>query len=181
MSWSPRLLPYDCTHRTVSFGARELSRVKSFRSRCFCLVLALMLAISCATERLAAPIGPLDWDALAEEWFAIVLTTDPDGSQRETRVVFVVMEDTGIVRTGSTLWFANIQRDPDIRLRIGGKVYLVRAEPIDDEEALRAINDEFRTKYGFGDWLVDWFRPRDRNVLRMRERRSASNVLEGAD
>lgn len=140
-----------------------------------------MVAISCATERLAAPAGPLDWDALAEEWFAIVLSTDPDGSLRETRVVFVVMEDTGIVRTGSTLWFANIQRDPDIRLRIGGKGYLVRAELIDDEEAQRGINAEFRAKYGLGDWLVDWFRPRDRNVLRMKERRSASNVLEAAD
>ena len=121
------------------------------------------------------------WDPLTEEWFAIVLTTDPDGSLRETRVVFVVMEDTGIVRTGSTLWFANIQRDSEFRLRIGGNVYRVRAELIDDEEAQRAINAEFRAKYGLGDWLVDWFRPRDRNVLRMRERRSASNVLEATD
>ena len=160
---------------------RELPRMKSFRSRCLCLALTLMLAISCATGRLATPVGPLDWDELAEEWFAIVLTTDPDGSLRETRVVFVVMEDTGIVRTGSTLWFANIQRDSEFRLRIGGKVYLVRAELIDDEEAQRAINAEFRAKYGLGDWLVDWFRPRDRNVLRIRERRSASNILEAAD
>ena len=155
--------------------------MKCFRCRCICLVLASMVAISCATEKLATCVGPLDWDALTEEWFAIVLTTDPDGSPRETRVVFVVTEDTGIVRTGSTLWFANIQRDPDIRLRIGGKGYLVRAEPIEDEEAQRAIDAEFRAKYGLGDWLADWFRPRDRNVLRMKERRSVSNVLETAD
>ena len=133
--------------------------------------LAGMLATACATGGPAPPPGSLDWDSVAAEWFALVLTTDPDGSPRETRVVFVVMEGTGIVRTGATRWFANLQRDPDIGLRIGEREYAGRAEQIHDADEERAINAAFRAKYGLGDRLADWIRPRNRNVLRLRERR----------
>ncbi len=124
------------------------SRTRSLRARRSRLALAGMLATACATAGPAPPPGPPDWHAVATERVAFVLPTDPDGSPRETRVVFVVREGTGIVRTGATRWFANLQRDPDIGLRIGESEYPVSAERIHDADEERAINAAFRAKYG---------------------------------
>jgi len=43
-----------------------------------------------------------------------------------------------------------VERDPRVRLEIGGKIYERRLERIDDPELQEAIRRDFAAKYGWG-------------------------------
>jgi hypothetical protein len=125
-------------------------------ARTFALAFALALAI--VPPAGAARAEPVDWHALAELETIEVVTTDPDGSPRETTVWLAVHEGAGYVRSSGTRWLANLEREPDLLVRAGGAEYPLRAVKVSDSETRAAVVGVFREKYGFSDALLSPFR-----------------------
>lgn len=48
-------------------------------------------------------------------------------------------------------WPGWVDRDPEVRLKIGSEVYEARLTPIDDTQTLAKIRDAYRNKYDLGD------------------------------
>lgn len=100
-----------------------------------------------------------DWKALADTDTIQVITKDEFGASRETTVWLAVYEGHGYIRTGGTRWGKEIQRDPDVTVRIAGNEFPLRAVPIGAGDAtFTAVTDVFRQKYGFSDAAIGVFR-----------------------
>ncbi len=112
----------------------------------------------------------IDWDAHAEEQTVTVVTADEDGSARETTVWLAVVDAQGYIRTGGTRWGGNIERNPEIALRIGETELLLRVEFITDEAQRDAVKAAFREKYGFSDWILDPVRGSNPKIMRLTPR-----------
>jgi len=102
----------------------------------------------------ASAAAAQDWNALADVETVEVVTHDDDGKARETTVWLLVYEGQGYIRTGGTRWGANIQRDPDLLLRVGGDEFALRTASIPEGDEYTALADAFRKKYGFQDALM---------------------------
>jgi hypothetical protein len=46
-------------------------------------------------------------------------------------------------------WVANVDRDPDVRLKIGGRVYERRLKPIEDPEQQERVRSAYAAKYAW--------------------------------
>ena len=121
-------------------------------------------------ESFPAAMQPLDWVAVADVGTPQIVTTDPDGALRETKLWFVVVEGDGYIRTGDSRWFRNLQRDPTLVMRIEGRAYPLRAELVVDDALRARLNQTFREKYGVSDFLVHPFGAPDANLLRLHPR-----------
>ncbi len=115
-------------------------------------VLALLAGLACASVPPAS--SPVDWARAAEPWSVLIVTVDPDGDERATRIWLVAHEGVGAIRTGETRWRENLDRDPLCRLRVGGAEHRLRAEPITDPEERHRIDAAFRAKYGWQDRML---------------------------
>ena len=125
------------------------------------LGLGLLLAAPAAAE---AP----DWESLADVKQIEVLTTNGDGSARETTIWLAVVEGQAYIRTSSrTRWGGNAERDPDIALRIQGTEYPLRASFVTDEGLRERIEKSFREKYGWSDGALDMFRGSTPRIMRL--------------
>jgi hypothetical protein len=118
------------------------------------LALVSVLALGGVASALAAE--PALGGAAAEDVVTIV-TRDEDGGARETKIWIVDVDGTAYVRTGGTRWFHNIERNPDVTLKSGGKELALRAKPVEDEALRARIETAFAEKYGFTDRLRGWF------------------------
>jgi hypothetical protein len=132
------------------------------------LVLGFALVLlACATLPPAPATRAPDWSALSDQETIQLVTRDPDGDVRETTVWLVVVDGVGTIRTGNTSWYANLTRDPALRVRMGGLEYAMRIERVTDEETRRRINSVFQAKYGVQDSFVQLFRGVDLNMMRL--------------
>ena len=125
------------------------------------LVAAALLGATAA--RAAAP----DWNAVADVGTIEILSTNEDGSKRETTIWLIVVEGQGYVRTGSTRWGANVERDPEVVVRIEGAEYPLRAERVTDSALVERLNQAFRAKYGFSDAITGLFRWGEPRLMRL--------------
>ncbi len=130
-------------------------------------LLLLLVLLGCAVVPVSPAFAPPDWEALATESTVIVVTSDPDGSERVTTVWLAVVAGKGFIRTGSTRWYANLQRDPDLVFRAAGQEFPLRAEFVADGELADEIDAEFRRKYGFSDRVVSFFRGDGANWMQL--------------
>lgn len=129
------------------------------------------LLAACATVPVEnRPAADLDWDAHADVSVIEVLTTDPDGDPRETRVWFVRVDGQTYLSTSNSRWLANIRRDPEIRVRVDGVEYPQRAEEVDDPSTRAAVGRASSEKYGLLDRFVGLVRLSPPNVLRLQPR-----------
>jgi hypothetical protein len=101
----------------------------------------------------------------------VIVTQDPDGSERVTKIWLVVVDGQGLIRTGNTRWFRNIQRDPNVVFRVGGYAYPLRADLVTDESLKDRAHAAFREKYGWQDWIIHPIGEPDPNVMRLSPRR----------
>jgi hypothetical protein len=124
----------------------------------------LVIAAACATSAPPASVTPLDWAAVADEGTPTIVTRDPDGDERVTKLWVVVVDGEGLIRTGDSRWFRNIERDPNVDFWIGGHSYPLRAELVTDPSLKERAGDAFREKYGWTD--IPFANP-DKNVLRL--------------
>jgi hypothetical protein len=130
---------------------------------------ALVLS-ACAALWLAAGAraGAPDWSNVAAVEEIEAITADADGSPRETTVWLAVVDGQGYVRTsGSSTWGDNLERDPELVVRIDGAEYPVRAIFIEDDALRGRVIETFRAKYGFSDALVDVFRGSRPRIMRL--------------
>ena len=128
---------------------------------------AVLLASSCATTVPPTAETALDWHSVADAGVPTIVTRDPDGGERVTKLWLVVVDGEGLIRTGDSRWFQDIERDPNVVFRIGGYAYPLRAERVDDPSLEKRANAAFREKYGFQDWLIHPFGEPDKNVMRL--------------
>jgi hypothetical protein len=112
----------------------------------------------------------IEWDRYSEEGTVTVLTTNEDGSIRETKVWLVVVEGQGYIRTGNTRWGGNVERNPEIALRIGETEIPLRAEFVTGEDDREAVKAALRAKFGFSDWLMSPFRGKNPKIMRLMPR-----------
>jgi hypothetical protein len=130
--------------------------------------LSLVAGITLALAASAA--SAVDWAAVAGEQTVVVVTADEDGAPRETTIWLAVVDGQGYVRTGGTTWGDNVERNPDVTLRIGARDYAVRAVRVRDEALLAHVAGAMREKYGTSDALSSWVRFGETRIFRMVER-----------
>ncbi|MFI5317546.1 MAG: DUF2255 family protein [Myxococcota bacterium] len=114
--------------------------------------------------------SPTDWSSLADVQEIQVLSENADGTPHETTVWLAVVDQEGFIRTGNTSWYPNLERKPEIAVRIAGKEYAVRAVPIEDEALRERVFAAFRAKYGWSDRMVGWFFPGRPHIVRLAPR-----------
>ena len=128
-------------------------------------LLVLLAAVSGASGEDA-----IEWDRYSEEGTVTVLTSDEDGSTRETKVWLAVFEGQGYIRTGKTRWGGNIERNPEIVLRIGETELPLRVEFVTDEAERDGVKAALRAKHGFSDWILSPVRGRNPKIMRLMPR-----------
>jgi hypothetical protein len=118
---------------------------------------------------LAAPAsaGPPDWNAVADVRTVQVVTTDADGSPRDTKVWLAVVDGQGYIRTGGTTWGDNVVRNPDVTLRFEDGEHPLRVEFVEDEAERERIVAAFRAKYGFTDRMLSFMRGSRPRIMRL--------------
>jgi len=131
------------------------------------LAAALLL---CASRSFAAEPGPPPWSSLAAESTIVVLSEDADGTPRETTVWLAVVDGQGFIRTGNTSWYPNLERKPEIAVRVAGKEYAVRAELVNDAALESRVLAAFNAKYGWEDSFVGWIFPGKPHIVRLAPR-----------
>jgi hypothetical protein len=114
------------------------------------LSLLVVVAVAVLEPASASATAP-DWNAVAGTNTVEVITKNLDGTLKTTTIWLVVVDGDGYIRTGNTRWWSNIQRDPDLVLRVEGKEYPLRAEPVEDAGLRQRVVDAFRAKYGWID------------------------------
>jgi hypothetical protein len=133
-----------------------------------CLSSAVLLLL--AATALAAEPGPPAWTALSDVREVQVLSENSDGTPRETTVWLAVADAEGFIRTGNTSWYPNLERKPEIAVRVSGQEYPVRAELVTDDSLRETVMAVFREKYGWSDRFVAWFFPGDPHIVRLAPR-----------
>ena len=132
------------------------------------LAAGLLLAAACATLPVVeAPSSELDWDAASDDEVIEILTADPDGDLRRTRVWFVRIDGVTYLRTSGSRWLANLRRDPDVTVCVRGVDYPQRAQVVDDPRMVEGVENAARVKYGFQNTLVGLVRTGSIDVIRL--------------
>jgi hypothetical protein len=128
----------------------------------------LLGALACLLGALAAGAAGLDWNSVGDVKEVKVLTTNQDGTPRETTIWLVVVDGRGYIRTsGWTTWGDNVERNPDIALRIGDTKHLLRASFVEDEALRARVAAAFREKYGWFDGFLSVFRGSKPRIMRL--------------
>jgi hypothetical protein len=130
-------------------------------------LLVAVLASAAGTAMAAPEPSPPQWSEVAEVGTVEVLTVDEDGSPRETTVWLAVVDGQGYLRTGGTRWGGNLERDPQLVLRIEEREYALRSEAVEDEALRERITAAFREKYGFTDALIGLVRGDHPMIMRL--------------
>jgi hypothetical protein len=105
----------------------------------------------------AVSAHPVDWKAASEHDVIEVLSTDPDGEMRETKVIVAALDGRGYVRTNDSRWFQNLVRDPNGAVRFGGAQYPVRAEVVRDPALRARVDAVFGERYPVFTWFSHLF------------------------
>jgi hypothetical protein len=115
----------------------------------------------------SAGAAAFDWAPFAEEDVVEILTVDPDGERRETKIWIVVIDGAGYIRTNDSRWLANLRRDPDTTLRVRGEDFPMRVAFVQEAAQKARIEAAFKAKYGFVQRVMSFFRMREPTVMRV--------------
>ncbi len=113
----------------------------------FAAILCLV-SLGCATAPVPLAEHPVDWEALDDRWSLLIVTVDPGGAERVTRVWIAVVGDAAAVRTGDTRWWSNLLRDPRVRVRLSGTDHPFRVAFVTERDEKIRIDEAFLEKYG---------------------------------
>ena len=125
------------------------------------------LVFVCVVCALSAESLAFDWTPAHEDSVVEILTSDMDGSLRETPVWIVVIDGAAYVRTNDSKWLANIRRGSPVRLRIRDVESAMRVKEMQDAGLCGRVEAEFKTKYGFTQRLMSLFRTTEPTVLQL--------------
>jgi len=128
----------------------------------------LLGALACLLGGVAASAEELDWNSVADVEEVKVLTTNEDGTPRETTIWLAVVDGRGYIRTSRwTRWGDNVERNPDIALRIADREHPLRASFVEDEALRAEIVAAFREKYGWFDGFLGFLRGSKPRIMRL--------------
>jgi hypothetical protein len=119
----------------------------------FATLIAALLPFAAA----AASAEPVNWNAAAEHDVIEVLSTDPDGALRESKVIVAALDGRGYVRTNDSRWFQNLVRDPNGAVRFDDTEYPVRAEVVGDPALRARVDAVFAERYPLFTWFSRLF------------------------
>jgi hypothetical protein len=122
-------------------------------------VLLTLTVFACGAVRSADQ--PISWSE-AEDWSVHIVTRDEDGRARVTRIWLVIVDGSGVIRTGQSRWWKNLDRGSPCHIRLGGSrgvEYAVSTDEITDAAERARVNEAFAAKYG---WQEQLFIPSDR-------------------
>ena len=114
------------------------------------VTVALLATLACASKPLPVSQEPIDWPEADEHWSLLIVTEDPDGDERVTRIWLALVNGEGTLRTGDSRWWENLERDPNCRIRVAGTDHPLRVDPVSTHKEKANIDDAFGEKYG---WL----------------------------
>ncbi len=112
--------------------------------------IVFVAGLACASGPVPVAQEPIDWRAVDDLWSLHIVTVDPDGDERVTRIWVAIVDGEGTLRTGDSRWWQNLERDPNCRIRLLKIEYPVRVEFVMEHEDKARIDDAFVEKYG---WL----------------------------
>lgn len=140
-----------------------------FRAACFARAMRVPFALLLIAVAAGAAPSPsrIDWQAVAEENVVRIVTHDADGSTRETKIWIVVVDGQAYIRTGSTRWYANLERDPSALLRVPDADHPIRTKLISDGKLVDRIEAAYREKYGFWDRSAGWVRLGETHIMQL--------------
>lgn len=118
------------------------------------------------------------WNDLADVQVIEVITVDPDGGVRETKVWFVLLGGEPYLRTNGSRWLENLRRDPELIVRIEDREYEARAEEIQSEAIVEKVDIASQRKYGFQERLIGFFRMGTPDILKLSPSESLSGQAE---
>jgi hypothetical protein len=127
---------------------------------------ALLISASAWLATTSAIAGE-DWSAMDDHKTVYVLTTDEDGETRETKIWMSVVDGTPYIRTSRrSHWGDNVERNPEIALRVEGIEYPLHAEFVDEADERARIVGIFEEKYGSNP-VLNWIRGDDPRIMRL--------------
>jgi hypothetical protein len=124
----------------------------------YAVSILFLFVLACASTPLVAERA-IDWNTTDESWSLHVVTIDPDGAERVTRIWLAAVETRGGIRTGNSRWWQNLQRDPHCWIRLDGFDYPVDVEFANELDEKIQIDEAFTVKYG---WMERLMFPQDR-------------------
>ncbi len=118
--------------------------------------IAVAAALAFVSGSAAAEADPVDLQPAAERWSVHIVTRDQDGDERLTRVWLATLDGVGVIRTGDTRWWRNLERDRNCRIRVAGTDTPARVEFVAEREQKARIDDVFLEKYGWQERVFIW-------------------------
>ena len=120
------------------------------------LWIAVAAGLACVSGSVTAANEPTGLRAAAERWSVHIVTQDPDGDERVTRIWLAALAGVGVIRTGDSRWWRNLERDRNCRIRVSGTDTPVRVEFVAELEEKARIDDVFLEKYGWQERAFIW-------------------------
>lgn len=128
----------------------------------------IAVALICGVAGIGgASSDPNEWQPFAEQDVIQIITEDPDGDVRETKIWIVVLDGTGYIRTNNSRWLANIRRGSPVSLRSEEWESRVTATEIEDGEVDVQVESAFKSKYGLMQRVMSFFRISDPTLLEL--------------
>jgi len=115
----------------------------------------------------AGAADSFDWAPASEDSVVEILTSDADGSLRETPVWIIVLDGAAYVRTNDSKWLGNIRRGTAVRLRVREVETQVGTDEVKDAALKARVEEAFKTKYGFTQRVMSLFRMSEPTVLKL--------------
>jgi hypothetical protein len=112
------------------------------------LTILFLFTLACASLPVPVATRPIDSNVLREDWSIHVVTIDPDGAERVTRVWIALEDGDPTIRTNESRWWSNLERDPAIRIRVNDTDYLFESESVLEFANRARIDEAFQAKYG---------------------------------
>jgi hypothetical protein len=128
------------------------------------------LALIAALVAAPALAAEIDWRAVTAPDVVRIVTIDPDGDVRETKVWIAFADGSGWLRTSNSRWLENLRRDPNAKLISGDQELELRADEIEDPAARERVDAAMRAKYGWSDRMLGFLRMRGSQLLRLSAR-----------
>ena len=121
-------------------------------SRWIPTVMFTLLLAGCASVPTAE--GPIDWSEANERWSILVVTIDPDGDDRVTRIWLALVDGEAVIRTNESRWWANLQRSPRLGVRHAGEEHVFGVDFVEERSEREEIDRAFAEKYGWMEALM---------------------------
>ncbi len=88
------------------------------------------------------------WSDINGEKETAITVNQEDGTTRELTIWFAVVDGRGYIRTWDSSWRIEMERNPDVSLRIAGRDYPVRVSAVAEGALYDRVNAAYTEKYG---------------------------------